>query len=177
MPQTFTLDHDVSCLKCRYNLRTQPATARCPECGYPVLRSYVHHKAIDGGSHLAPGEVAPLTAVRVLSQLLGRNVDSIAFVLTAYRRASAKSMPRNIFKRAQVDAKMICDSIRDYALEHYGSREVALETLRFWKLEKSEDVGKIVFALVEVGVLTAEEDDLMHDFDGLFTLETLFDQS
>jgi uncharacterized membrane protein YhdT len=30
---------DLKCLNCGYNLRTQPVTGRCPECGHPVSES------------------------------------------------------------------------------------------------------------------------------------------
>jgi uncharacterized repeat protein (TIGR04138 family) len=175
MKHDFILEHDLACVRCKYNLRTQRVTARCPECGYPVLRSYVYQNAKEAGSHLSPYEIPPLTALRVLARLLDRNVDSILFVLTAYRHAYEQNTPRrNIFKLPRFDARAICNALRDHALEHYGSRETAIATLRFWQLTRSEDVGEVMFGLVEVGLVTPEESDSPRDFDGLFTLETLF---
>jgi len=39
MPTPLTLELDVQCLNCGYNLRTLQLDSRCPECGEPVLKS------------------------------------------------------------------------------------------------------------------------------------------
>jgi hypothetical protein len=39
MPTALTLELDVQCLHCGYNLRTLELDSRCPECGQPVLQS------------------------------------------------------------------------------------------------------------------------------------------
>jgi hypothetical protein len=39
MPTPLTLELDVQCLHCGYNLRTLALDALCPECGQPVLHS------------------------------------------------------------------------------------------------------------------------------------------
>jgi hypothetical protein len=35
-PQTSTVDADLPCMQCGYNLRTQPGGGVCPECGVPI---------------------------------------------------------------------------------------------------------------------------------------------
>ncbi|MFQ5807615.1 MAG: hypothetical protein ACE5I3_14300 [Phycisphaerae bacterium] len=32
---------DLKCFNCAYDLRTQPVTSRCPECGHPVAETAV----------------------------------------------------------------------------------------------------------------------------------------
>ena len=171
-----TIDFDLPCRKCDYNLRTLAVTARCPECGFPALRTFMAHQ-------VDPERRIPLQAalphplsLRVLSRLLRRNADAVTFVLTAHdfgnrdvrQRAGLRQHPPGI------NARALCRAIADYALFRYGNRTDALATLRFWHIERSEDVGQIVAALVEGGLLTPAENDSPGDFAGLFTLENLF---
>ncbi len=37
----FSVEFDLFCLRCRYNLRTQPTAGRCPECGLAIAPSLV----------------------------------------------------------------------------------------------------------------------------------------
>jgi predicted RNA-binding Zn-ribbon protein involved in translation (DUF1610 family) len=34
-----TVETDLACIHCGYNLRTQPSNGKCPECGNPIWRS------------------------------------------------------------------------------------------------------------------------------------------
>ena len=36
---TPTIETDLACIDCRYNLRTLPRDGKCPECGCPIWRS------------------------------------------------------------------------------------------------------------------------------------------
>ena len=169
-PAAWQIDEDVTCQKCGYNVRTLEVTARCPECAFPALRSYIVFKA--GARAFAP-QGAPLgaallvrTACLVLSHLLGRNVDSIQFVYRAYQHAHTKLMQdrRRFNQDPEIHAADLCRSMPDLALEHYGNREDALATFRFWRLERSEDVGEIVAGLIEAGLMVPGERDSPSDF-------------
>ena len=112
----------------------------------------------------------------VLARLLRRNVDAVSFVMTAFdygRRHTHGSVGVKV-QPPGIDAKLLCRSIRAYALFRYGSRDDAVATLRFWRIERGEDLGEIVAALVEGGLLQASENESPHDFAGLFTLNELF---
>jgi uncharacterized repeat protein (TIGR04138 family) len=112
----------------------------------------------------------------MVARLLNRNVDSVRFV----RRACLAAIERERSAASQEvippapGARAVCEQLRDLALEHYMSRDEAVATLRFWRIERSEDVGEIVFALVEIGLLGASANDSRDDFDGLFTLDAFF---
>ena len=167
------IEDDVECGKCRYNLRTLPLTAACPECAFPALRSYIVHAA---GARVFAPQGAPLgaslvvrTASLVLSRLLRRNVDSILFVYRAYHHAQRLLLgdrPR-FLQDPEVRAADLCRALTQYALEHYGNRDDAVATFRFWRLERSEDAGEIVFGLVEAGLMVAGAKDSRGDFAGL----------
>jgi uncharacterized repeat protein (TIGR04138 family) len=169
------IENDTPCLQCGYNLRGLAVTARCPECGYPALRGVVRASVVSDGRP-RDGVHAVRRATELVARLLQRNVDSIRFVHRAClaaikqeRRATSQTaMPQ------APGAQAVCEHLRNLALEHYMSRDEAVATLRFWRIERSEDVGEIVFALVEIGLLGASADDSRGDFDGLFRLEQFF---
>jgi uncharacterized repeat protein (TIGR04138 family) len=167
------IDDDVECGKCRYNLRTLPFTARCPECAFPVLRSYITFTA---GARAFVPRGAPLgasllirTACVILSRLLRRNVDSIQFVVRAYQHAQRRHMAdRRLFTQdPEIHAADLCRALTELALEHYGNPDDAAATFRFWRLERSEDVGEIVAGLIEAGIMAPGEKDSPSDFHGV----------
>jgi uncharacterized repeat protein (TIGR04138 family) len=66
----------------------------------------------------------------------------------------------------------------------YGSRDLALQrwglmarsVLEFWGIRSTRDLGEIVFALVDCGVLVKRDDDVIEDFDSLFAFDSDFDR-
>ena len=173
----WVVEADVSCGKCGYNVRTLAVTARCPECGFPVLRSFIGHEA--GVSRGSPVDAERLvrTAQLVLSRLLRRNVDAIAAVMLAQRHAARKQSgdaPRLLPRRVDVSAADLCRAVAEYVLDHYGNPQDARATLRFWRVERSEDVGEIVSGLVEAGLMTPGPNDSPADFVGVCHFDDFF---
>jgi len=68
-----------------------------------------------------------------------------------------------------VDARELCVGFRDFAIQEFGP--MAWPVMREWGVEKSEDVGKMVFQLIGEGVLGRNENDAESDFDEVFELE------
>ncbi|MEX0935529.1 MAG: Minf_1886 family protein [Gemmatimonadota bacterium] len=64
--------------------------------------------------------------------------------------------------------------VRSLALERFGP--LARTVLEHWGIHTTEDMGEIVFALVEAGVLITQEQDRPEDFRGLFEFEEAFDR-
>jgi uncharacterized repeat protein (TIGR04138 family) len=170
------IDRDVACTKCGYNLRTLAVTARCPECGFPVLRSFIADEA--GAKEGGPVDAERVlgTALLTLSRLLERNRDSVGMVLLAHRNAARRALPdvhRPSPSRADVPAAELCRTFADFILNHYGNHDDALGTLRFWRIERSEDLGEIVAGLIEAGLLAPGENDSPADFVGVCVFEEL----
>jgi uncharacterized repeat protein (TIGR04138 family) len=69
----------------------------------------------------------------------------------------------------------LCRALREFAPLYLGGRNRALFRLAQLKIHSSEDLGKIVFALVKHGVVQMSESDSESDFLGRFTLATLFE--
>jgi uncharacterized repeat protein (TIGR04138 family) len=109
----------------------------------------------------------------VLTGLLGYDADAIRFVRTCIHRASEeRAGSSNV--RPVVSAKHLCEAVPRFALEYFGNATDARAGLHEMGLTRSEDVGRIVAALVEAGLLNASEGDSPSDFRGVFTLDSLF---
>ena len=79
-------------------------------------------------------------------------------------------------KRAQeegrtghVDARDALVGFRDFALQEFGP--MAWPVLREWNVRSTADVGRLVFLLIEEGVLGKSDTDHENDFKGVFDLE------
>ena len=73
-----------------------------------------------------------------------------------------------------VSGEELACGVRDLALDRYGL--MARTVLAHWGIDSTEDLGEIVFAMVECGVLTKREEDCMEDFHGLFDFEEVFER-
>lgn len=62
--------------------------------------------------------------------------------------------------------------VRDLAIERFGP--MARTVLEHWGIEQTADVGEIVFALVESGVLIKQEEDSRDDFVDVFDFDDAF---
>jgi uncharacterized repeat protein (TIGR04138 family) len=71
-----------------------------------------------------------------------------------------------------VSATELLEGIRVYTLQEYGP--MALTVLRSWGLTCTEDIGEVVFNLVESGKLGKTEGDRKEDFAGGYDFEAAF---
>ncbi len=55
---------------------------------------------------------------------------------------------------------------RDFALEQFGL--LAGEVLAFWGIRTTADFGRIVFLLIDVGLLSRQPSDRVEDFEGVY---------
>jgi len=171
------IDRDVACVRCGYNLRGLTIVHRCPECECPALRSYLF--AISGGEswrRLPNGLLLNAPKVRsTLAALLGCDANAIRFVSTCIAQASREAgNPSDA--PAVMSATALRDMIHAIGLAHFGGPGEAREGLRELGLNRSEDVGRIVSALVEAGLVVAGEGESPSDFHGMFTVDDLFPQ-
>ena len=66
----------------------------------------------------------------------------------------------------------LCYGLRDYAIEQYGL--LARPMLRRWRITRCEDFGRIVFAMVESGIMQKTDEDDLNDFDNVFEFSQAF---
>jgi uncharacterized repeat protein (TIGR04138 family) len=60
-------------------------------------------------------------------------------------------------------------------MEEYGL--IAREVLEHWGIRETADFGRIVYALVEVGLLVTQPGDRIEDFHDVFSFERAFEES
>jgi uncharacterized repeat protein (TIGR04138 family) len=73
-----------------------------------------------------------------------------------------------------ISGRELSEGARDLALARWGP--LARSVLEYWGIRSTRDLGEIVFALVECGVLVRREEDSKADFDELFDFRESFDE-
>ena len=68
-----------------------------------------------------------------------------------------------------VSGPELLEGFRDFALEQFGPMSSTL--MREWGIRKCQDVGDMVFHLIEEQVFGKQESDSREDFSGVFDLE------
>lgn len=66
--------------------------------------------------------------------------------------------------------QQLCEASRKYALEQYGL--MAKTVLESWGIRSTDDLGEIVYNLIEVDLMKKSDHDRREDFDGVFDFET-----
>lgn len=175
MAKSPIIDFDLECVGCGYNLRGLGPDQRCPECGQWIDDSLDEVRL----ARFEAAETERRSKLNPVANECGCAVDAVVYVLDAVaavrRRAAWLAGPDAGPGEIQVTAGQLCDGIRELAFDEFAHRGEALLRLRAWGIESSEDVGRIIYALVSVGHLHTSPEDSPSDFDGLFTLATLFE--
>ena len=71
-----------------------------------------------------------------------------------------------------VTGQQLCMGLRDYAIKRYGMMAPAV--LRSWNLRRTDDFGRIVFAMIEHGLMSKTADDSLDDFRAVYDFEEAF---
>lgn len=112
-------------------------------------------------------------AEEVLDQLQERNprfhAKAYFFVL-----ASLHSVLRSLDEPRHISGRELAEGVRNLALERYGP--MARTVLEHWGIHGTEDLGAVVFALVEQGILVKQDEDSLEDFRGVFDFEEAFER-
>jgi len=90
------------------------------------------------------------------------------FVLAAIEYLQSK-----LDVRRHVSGPELAWACRDLALERFGL--LARTVLDCWGVRATGDIGEIVFALVEIELLSTQPGDKVEDFVGVYEFESAFD--
>ena len=71
-----------------------------------------------------------------------------------------------------VTGQQLCLGLREFAIERFGM--LAPCVLRHWNISRTEDFGRIVYALIEAGRLDKSADDSIEDFHAVFDFDEAF---
>jgi len=88
--------------------------------------------------------------------------DAYYFVSGALRHAFEARGEKGDSGPRHVSGGELLEAARDFALDEFGPMAVAV--MNDWGIEGALDIGKIVFGMVEKGVLSASEKDSLDDF-------------
>ena len=110
-------------------------------------------------------------AEKLLDGILARDprytVEAYAFV-----RAGLDYTVRRLEKPRHVSGQELLDGIREFALMEFGP--MTKTVLNGWGITQTEDVGEIVFNMVETGLLGRTEKDSRADFANGYDFEEAF---
>jgi len=76
---------------------------------------------------------------------------------------------------AHITGQELCEGIRDLALENFGL--LAKTVFQQWGVTCTEDFGRIVFELIELGEMRKTERDQLSDFCHVFDFDEAFDRN
>jgi uncharacterized repeat protein (TIGR04138 family) len=74
--------------------------------------------------------------------------------------------------RRHVSGPELARACRDHAIEQYGL--MARQVLEFWGIRRTLDLGNIVYALIDVGLLIAQPSDRREDFESVYDFGDAF---
>lgn len=110
----------------------------------------------------------------VLSRILAResryHERGFLFVL-----AAIEFLQGRLPARRHVTGQELCWACRDLAVQQFGL--LAPDVLRYWNITATADFGRIVFALVDVGMLMTRPEDDPEDFENVFDFAAAFSPS
>ncbi|MCB9845456.1 MAG: hypothetical protein H6811_05685 [Phycisphaeraceae bacterium] len=71
-----------------------------------------------------------------------------------------------------VSGQQLCFGLKDFAIRRYGM--LAKTVLNHWLVFRTDDFGKIVFAMIDCELMRKTDDDSFEDFQGVFDFDEAF---
>ncbi len=109
-----------------------------------------------------------------LDEIIDRNTqyskEAYVFVLDSLRH-----LIETLKDVRHVSGSELSDGCRKRALELYGP--LARTVLEYWGICSTDDIGEIVFKLIEAKHLTKTEDDSRQDFKNVFDFTEAFEKN
>lgn len=81
--------------------------------------------------------------------------DALEFTIKKTRKASKT-------ETSDIPTADLLDGVRLYALKEFGP--MAITVLEFWGVRSTEDIGYLVFGLVDAGVFSKTDNDTLDEF-------------
>ncbi|MHC5023970.1 MAG: Minf_1886 family protein [Planctomycetota bacterium] len=73
-----------------------------------------------------------------------------------------------------ISGQQLCLGLRDFAIERYGM--LAPVVLDHWNIKRTDDFGRIVFAMVNFGIMSKTETDQLDDFRAVYDFDEAFSE-
>ena len=89
--------------------------------------------------------------------------------------AAIEDLQSRLDVRRHVSGAELAWGCRDFAQAQFGL--LAPEVLAHWGITRTADFGRIVFTLVEIGLLVTQPGDLEEDFAGVYDFDEAFGET
>ncbi len=111
------------------------------------------------------------TAEELLDGIIARDprytVEAYAFV-----RAGLDFTVRSLEKQRHISGQELLEGIRKFAIDEFGP--MTQTVLNGWGIKRTEDIGEIVFNMVETGLLGKTDKDNRADFADGYDFDEAF---
>lgn len=71
-----------------------------------------------------------------------------------------------------ITGQQLCMGLRDYAIDCYGL--LAPTVLSHWRISRTDDFGRIVFAMIQEGLMSKTDRDTLEDFRAVYDFAEAF---
>ncbi|MGQ0702773.1 MAG: Minf_1886 family protein [Gemmatimonadales bacterium] len=113
-------------------------------------------------------QLPPDVAAKLRRRRLAYDERAFVFVL-----AGIEYLQSRLPERRHVTGAELAQACREFAMEQFGL--LAREVLDHWGIRETADFGRIVYALVDVGLLVTQPGDRIEDFENVYSFERVFD--
>ncbi len=120
---------------------------------------------VDWAAMLEHAGPYPLEAFEFVREGLNYTVEHVH---TGIDAASMNEVDRHI------NGPQLCVGLRDYAIEQFGLMAPAV--LSHWHVRRTEDFGRIVFAMIQYGLMSKTDEDSLEDFRGVYDFAEAFSE-
>lgn len=104
-------------------------------------------------------------------RLRERRYDERAYLFVL---AGLEFCQQRLEERRHITGQELAESCRDLALERFGVMSKLV--LEHWGIRTTADIGNIVFALVDLGMLLSQPNDSPDDFVDVFDFDKAFER-
>jgi len=115
----------------------------------------------------------PIEAYEFISQGLGYTVSKIHGEEEQRAARAPRAARKEPCPSRHVTGRDLCEGLREYALMKWGL--LARTVLARWNIRKTLDFGRIVFALVENGLMAKTDEDSIEDFREVYEFSAAFE--
>jgi uncharacterized repeat protein (TIGR04138 family) len=88
-------------------------------------------------------------------------------------RSGAEGATTQPSESQHVNGAQLCIGLRDFAIRRYGF--LARTVLGRWGIRATDDFGKIVFTMIDLGLMRKSDEDRLDDFSEVYDFEEAFD--
>lgn len=97
--------------------------------------------------------------------------EGLAHTVRMHHGADESDLAR-LGREQHVSGRELCIGLRDYAIRRYGM--LAGTVLRRWGICRTDDFGRIVFAMIDAKLMRKSDADTLEDFHAVYDFDEAF---